>query len=244
MKPMPIGNLLLELVANPPKGLLTDEQAKALDAKRNGEGHRERRLANIRRSGIGKHLGPGDASRIVRDELRVTEAMKLVSWWAKPERDTARRWLLLGGERGQGKTVAAAWLLARDGGRYTTMLELVTAYGPLLRGLAPTTQDEIADRLNAIAGAETLVLDELGRDGLSAEIAREALHWLVEARHGMRRGRTLVLSNLSAKDIRARFNDGTYDPRTESRLRPLLTRRRDGGAVFEVVGKDMRGAPL
>ena len=80
--------------------------------------------------------------------------------------------------------------------------------------------------------------------GYLAEVAREALHWLVEARQSAKRGRTLVLSNLSAVDIRKRFNDGTYDSRTESRLRPLLARRQDGAGIFEVVGEDLRGAPV
>lgn len=239
----PLGNLVLAFPP-PPKGLLSEEAAKVRDRKTEREQGRESRLANIRRAGIGKHLGPGDASRIVRDDLSDTDALRIVRGWAAPERESARRWLILGGMRGRGKTVAAGWLLARDGGRYVTMLDLVQTFGPVLRGMAPQTQDEIADRLAALASVKTLVLDELGRDGFSPEVAREALHWLVEARQGAKRGRTLVLSNLSAADIRKRFSDGTYDSRTESRLRPLLARRKDGTGVFEVKGEDMRGAPL
>lgn len=235
-----IKNLVLAFPT--PKGLLTDQQAAKRDRKT--DVGREQRLERIRRSGIGKHLGPGDAGRIVRDQVSDTPVLALVRRWADPQRETPRRWLLVAGTVGIGKTVAAAWLLARDGGRYITMTDLVRVYAPVLRGLAPATQDEALERLDAIANARTLVLDELGRDGLSVEIAREALHWLVEARHGAKRGRTLVLSNLGAADIRQRFADGAYDTRTESRLRPLLARRGDGTGIHEIAGKDMRGAPL
>lgn len=241
-RPKPIANLVLAFP--PPSRLLNDEQARARDQRAAIASGRELRLEHVRRSGIARHLGIGDASRLVRDELSSTPALGLVQGWAKPERDTARRWMLIGGTRGVGKTVAAGWLIARDGGRYLTMLDLVQAFAPVLRGMAPQTQDEIGERLAAIARVEVLVLDELGRDGFSPEVAREALHWLVEARQSAKRGRTLVLSNLSAVDIRKRFNDGTYDSRTESRLRPLLARRQDGAGIFEVVGEDLRGAPV
>ena len=227
-----------------PARLLTDAEALERDRRSKLVGGRDIRLERIRRSGIGAHLGPGDAGRIVRDQVSDTPAMRLVSQWADPQRDVARRWLMLTGTVGVGKTMAAAWLLARDGGRYVTMTDLVRMYSPILRGLAPQTQDDALARLDALARSQTLVLDELGRDGLSPEVAREALHWLVEARHGARRGRTLVLSNISAADLRRRFSDGTYDARTESRLRPLLARRQDGTGIHEIAGRDMRGAPL
>lgn len=239
----PIKNLVLNFPM-PAKGLLSDEEALARDQRSQREAGRELRLERIRKSGIGKHLGPGDASRIVRNELRETAALTLVRRWADPQRESARRWLLIAGTPGIGKSVAAGWMLANEGGRYLTMTDLVRMYSPILRGLAPQTQDEALERLEALARVQTLVLDELGRDGLSQEVAREALHWLVEARQGAKRGRTLVLSNLSAADIRRRFNDGTYDPRTESRLRPLLARTKKGEGVFELQGRDMRGAPL
>lgn len=226
----------------PPPGLLNEAQAKARDQKRALEAGRESRLANIQRSGIGKHLGPGDTDRVCLERVNPTDALRLIQSWA--EKDTPRRWMMLSGTVGIGKTVAAAWLLARDGGRYVTMTDLVRMFAPILRGLAPQTQDDALARLDALAGARTLVLDELGRDGLSPEVAREALHWLVEARQGAKRGRTLVLSNLSASEIRSRFKDGTYDPRTSSRLSLLLARDKGGGAVFELAGKDLRGAPL
>lgn len=237
-----VKNLLLSFPA--PARLLTDEQAAERDRRARIESGKETRLENLRKSGVSKHLGPGDASRIVRGQVSDTPAMQLVQRWADPQKESARRWMIISGTVGIGKTVAAGWLLGRDGGRYVTMTDLVRMFSPILRGLAPQTHDDALARLDALAGCRTLVLDELGRDGLSPEVAREALHWLVEARHGAKTGRTLVLSNLSAVELRRRFHDGTYDSRTESRLRPLLARQTDGTGIFEIKGRDMRGAAI
>ena len=179
--PAPLRNLVLAFPV--PKGVLTEQQAAERDRRADRDGSREKRLENIRRSGIGKHLGPGDANILVRAQVSETPALRLVRSWAQPERESARRWLLVAGTTGVGKTVAAAWLLARDGGRYITMTDLVRLYSPILRGLAPTTQDQARARLYAIARSRTVALAELVHDRLSVVVARASLHWLFECRH-------------------------------------------------------------
>ena len=240
-----------DLEAMKPKRLLSDAEAAVRDAERNKRDANESRLERLRSSGISKHLGRdangvSDVTRIVRDELEPREALTLIRRFAAPERDTPQRWLLLAGSTGIGKSVAAGWLLARDGGRYATVHELVELHATLSRGLAPTTLDEANARLRRLVESRVLVLDELGQE-LQAANLRAALHWLVEARAAMAQSSryTLVMSNLDANTLRERFRSGVYDPRTESRLRPLLWRQRDGGGIWELSDRrDGRGAPI
>jgi hypothetical protein len=235
----------------PTKGLLDVLAAKKRDQDRGADAGRERRLANLRRSGIAKHLGRdergvGDVTRIVRDELEPREALRLMQAFASEARMSPKRWMIIGGGTGVGKSVAAGWLLARSGGRYVTIHELVELHSALAKPLAPATMDEINERLDALVHACVVVLDELGQE-TNAPLARAALHWFVEARIAVPQSTrwTVVMGNRSAAAIRERFTSGVYDARTESRLRPVLWRNALGAGIWDLADKvDGRGAPL
>lgn len=240
-----------QLERHRPRRLLTDAEARARDIVRTQRDEREQRLERLRTSGITSHLGRdekgvADVTRIVRGGLEAREALVLVQKFANPGRLTPPRWLILAGSTGVGKSVALGWLLARDGGRYVTVHELVEMHGALARGLAPATVDEVHARLARLVEARVLVLDELGQE-LSAPMLRAALHWLVEARASVPQADryTVIASNLDASTLRDRFRSGTYDARTESRLRPLLWRQSDGSGIWELADKrDGRGEPI
>lgn len=234
-----------------PKRLLTDAEAKARDEVRGQRTAREERFERLRASGIASHLGRdrsgmADVTRIVRGELQAREALALVQGWARPER--VQRWLIVAGRTGVGKSVAAGWLIARDGGRYVTIDELAQLHSSLERGLAPQTHDEVLGRLRKLVEARVLVVDELGKETRPrAPVVASALHWLVEARQAVPQADrwTLVMSNLDSSVLRERFRTGWYDTRTESRLRPLLWRRKDGGGIWELAdARDGRGEPI
>jgi len=255
--PMPAAEALVSATVRhyqsmtPTKGLLDVIAARKRDEARGAEAGRERRLENLRRSGIAKYLGRdqsgvGDVTRIVRNELLPRESLQLVQAFASEARMTPQRWMMLGGWTGVGKSVAAGWLLARSGGRYVTIHELVELHSALNKPLAPATMDEINDRLEALINACVVVLDELGQE-TSAPLARAALHWFVEARIAVPQSTrwTLVMGNLSGDKIRERFRSGVYDSRTASRLGPVLWRDADGSGIWDLADKtDGRGAPL
>lgn len=235
----------------PTKGLLDVMAARRRDIERGADAGRERRLANLRRSGIAKHLGRdergvGDVTRIVRDELEPREALGLIQTFASEARMSPKRWLVLGGGKGVGKSVGAGWLLARSGGRYVTVHELVELHSALSKPLAPATMDLINERLDALINACVVVLDEVGQE-LNAPLFRAAFHWFVEARIALPQGTrwTLVMGNLSGEAIRGRFKSGVYDERTASRLSPVVWRDKSGSGIWDLADKvDGRGAPL
>lgn len=229
--------------------------------RRERELHGDTRLARLSSSGIRPRLEDGDAGIILRGP-RVTPSFARVEAWVwqlmNPEHrsPTWGPWLWLGGPRGIGKTLAAAWAIAEVGGRYVTM-----------RGMMLDQEREQRRRAGLLYGRDAgptfaarygvhalVVLDELGqeepeggtREAVSKArgLAKVALHEFVDHRKG-KTTPTIVLTNKSAASIRQRFSDGTYDQRTESRLRQLLTRDKTTRAgLHDVGGDDLRGESI
>jgi hypothetical protein len=91
--------------------------------------------------------------------------------------------------------------------------------------------------------ARFIALDELGQaddgDWRSAlRHQRGSFHALVDSRQDRP---TLIATNVSRADMSVAFKDGTLDPRTASRMAPLVWRTPKGHPVFDFAGADMRG---
>ena len=184
-----------------------DEDLRAYEARL----ARDRRRELLRSSGVRDVLSADAMQRLIDDTTQDTAAMRLVQRWIAAAA-TARthrlapqvRVLVLLGERGVGKTVAAAWALAREGGRYAACTDLVGAYA------TPFAPDR-APYLRA-RGVGLLVVDEVPR--VATKECRAMLHDLIDRRQ---RGQlTLVLGNGSPAEW-----DALLDPRTQDRLAPM-----------------------
>ena len=136
---------------------------------------------------------------------------------ARPAMEAVRSWvaaseprplLVLAGGTGTGKTVAAAWALARIGGEYVRAVDLARRSEPY------RNEAEILRP----ASSELLVLDDLGTEA-SSDRGRDrrfmpALYDVIDQRQGvMRRGtrwvprRTLITTNLTKKQFREQYPD-------------------------------------
>lgn len=156
----------------------------------------ERRRAMLDASGIADVLSPHGYDAIVEDRATATRAIELVQAWLTGH----RRVLGLFGPPDAGKTVAAAYALARVPGLYVEADELAADRKGKLRARA--------------LRVELLVIDELGAED-DERRARAALNDTLNRR--LRR-RTLLLGNIDAGTFEAR-----YDERTLSRLREVGT---------------------
>lgn len=198
---------------------------------------RDMRLEALSSSGI--HLPDDDRQAVLAGTLdRSKPAFAAVATWARgaprrgePTVGCTPAILVLCGAAGVGKTVAAAWWLSHVRGRALTITEAIRIY---LRWKRSTYRHEEAEAsLDTLARMDCLVLDELGQESDDdASLAREVLHWIVDRRQDVRR-RTLVLTNLTAEDLRDRFVRGAYDGRTADRLARH-------GHVVQIAGESMR----
>jgi DNA replication protein DnaC len=208
----------------------TDEELRAMEVRAAYEGRRER----ILRSGIKSVLRAEDRKRVLDDELQPTQALgEVQSWLAKAmrPRDPDRNMLVLCGHPGTGKTLAAGWAISRVGGRYVTTEEYLRAYGRWQRDI--TRDDGTSIELSRYEAPGLIVLDEIGTER-DASLMRDALHRLVDRRQTRRRYLTVMITNLSRAAFVQRLRDGTYDPRTLSRM------TRDAVSVG-IEGDDLRG---
>jgi DNA replication protein DnaC len=172
---------------------------------------RDQRRDRLRSTRVRSVLSADALRHVIDDTATSTPALRLVQHWlasAAQAHATGSapkvRVLVLLGERGVGKTVAAAWALARQGGAYATSPELLASYA------TPYAPDR-APYLRA-RGAGLLVLDELPTTP-TAE-ARAMLHDLID--HRQRGQLTLVIGNGSPSEW-----DALLDPRTRDRLGPM-----------------------
>lgn len=175
------------------------------------EEERRVRAENLDRSGL--VLKDSARLAIIRDALTATHALDRVKGWhAKPNR---RPILALAGSIGCGKSVAAGWLLAREGGRAVSAVEL--------EGLAKRDLDRT---LPALLRSRVLIVDDVGVC-VDEAASRAAVHAVVDARQSSRAW-TLLTTNLSAEALRA-----WLDPRTLSRLV-------ESGAIAMATDRDIR----
>jgi DNA replication protein DnaC len=106
--------------------------------------------------------------------------------------------LVLAGARGVGKTLAACWALRELGGSY------LTAYQFARPGLD----------LEALKGKRCVVVDQLGRENVSAsDFCLSQLEELIDARYANRR-LTILVANLTREQFVARYG-GIIDDRLE-----------------------------
>jgi DNA replication protein DnaC len=183
------------------------------------ERERDRRLERMRDAWVVDVLPPPMVGRIANDKLEPSAALDTVRRWAAYQASRGDKCVLaLLGDMGRGKTIAAAWLLAAEGGLYIEAEELSRLH-------AAKWGDERV-RFERICRAGVLVVDELGTE----EDSRAALRDVVNRRQGKRL--TLLLGNLSREDFQKRL-----DPRTWDRLRTCAV-------IAEVQGDSMRRGSL
>lgn len=193
---------------------VSDEDVAAYDAER----ERERRLERMRDASVLDVLPPEVVALCAHDQLRASAALTHVRRWVAYQRGERKRGdkpiLALIGDMGRGKTVAAAWLLASEGGRYVEAEDLSR--------MQSAKWGDDRDAYRRILSTGVLVVDELGTEG----DARPSIHDVVNRRQGRRL--TLLLGNLSKQALKDRL-----DPRTWDRMRTCA-------AVIEVHGESMR----
>jgi DNA replication protein DnaC len=166
------------------------------------------------------------AEGLLGADSHTSEALEVVRRWAvyqSGERARGSRPVLcLVGERGRGKTVAAAWLALAEGGRYVEAEELCRLYA--------TKWGPDRERYQDLVGKRVLIVDEIGTEA-DPRTSVAAIHDVVNRRQGARK-MTLLMGNMSKRQLVER-----YDARTIDRLREV-------GAVIEVQGESMRRGAL
>lgn len=147
-----------------------------------------------------KSAGIGSRTLETAESAQDTPAMLATRQWL----NSGRSWLLLAGDVGTGKSVAAAWALlevAKQGQRiaFRRASEIARMSG----------FDVGAKDIAALKSVGLLVVDDLGTEcqtGWAASI----FHELFDARHEAKR-RTIITSNLKRADARARLGDRLSD---------------------------------
>jgi DNA replication protein DnaC len=129
-----------------------------------------------------------------------------------------RRFVVLAGPKGRGKSFALSWAVNRDGGRFVDVQELVTAGS--------------FDRLlwDDLESATVLALDELGAEYLN-EAYLASLFNLLNRRY-MQNRKTLIATNLEAAAFRERYLAAGMDR--------LLDRLSTAGEWVTLPGESMR----
>jgi DNA replication protein DnaC len=155
--------------------------------------------ARIERLGDAKrHVKPTAFKRIVSADdsaLDRTQAWDIVSqWWQE-----GPAFLVLIGQKGCGKTVAACALMARSGGFFMPVATMVRAWR--------NEHDEARNDRERALNSALLVLDDLGfeDDPVGARIGFQNL---VDSRQGVG-FRTIVTTNLTRDQLCARYDDRT-----------------------------------
>lgn len=166
--------------------------------KRAAERVRNAELARIGTAPVRREL----LAAIADDALTATPALDAARDWL--EAGTPSILVMLGGV-GTGKTVAAAWCIARCvGGQYMKMRDVANLYRA---GFG-----EEHERFVALTKSGFLAIDELTTER-DVDLGRAALHELVDER-GSRGLLTLLMANRTAAELKER-----YDARTIDRLR-------------------------
>lgn len=151
-------------------------------------------------------------------------ALRWAHRWAQENRSGI---LVLAGQPGTGKTVAAAWYAARTRAHWLSAPEL---------GSAPYAEaGKIAARARAVPA---LVLDEVGGQGTTTDAAVDRIATLIADRFA-RMLPTVVTTNLDQGSF-ARLYDGVDD----LDLSRLVDRVRESGHWLDVTHESLRGSPV
>ncbi len=218
-----LGPSLAEVIAKTAEiAAASDEVIAAMEARLN----REARAERLVRSGV---TDPGplpdeDRRMILAESCKSTRALDAVQRWLPRALETVdpdKNILILAGPRGTGKTVAAAWAIARMGGRYVTLDEYLRDYSRWQRDRDRGREDGTARELQRYDAGGLLVIDELRGelDRWLAEAERPGWHRLVDRRQSRRRHLTIGITNLSRAAFIADMQNGALDPRTYDRMK-------------------------
>lgn len=134
--------------------------------------------------------------------------------------------LVLSGAKGCGKSVAAAWWIAQSAKDVTPTRKLSRKWWSGIRLARVDGYDGTLDRL---AACRSLVIDDLGVEYADAKGAFQArLDFLLDERYGNRR-RTVITTNLNAKEFAQRYGERIAD------------RLREEAVWFESKAQSLRG---
>lgn len=162
-------------------------EIQAFDRRQAAQLNQER----MERSGL-----PQDARDVIAEGVRPTEATSAVdAFLAAPE----MRLLILSSLAGRGKSIAAAYAIFRQAGRFVTAADL---------GRMGFDEKE---RLQGLYQARLLVLDDLGREYAGGKgWLQSAIEDLLTTRYDGKR-RTIVTTNLSAQTFKERYGERVAD---------------------------------
>lgn len=167
---------------------LEDERVARLDAMRAG-------------------ITQGDYWNIARGTLERTEAVGIAEDWVTGLKiGQSPTFLVLSGDQGRGKTVAAVNVIASHGGKWITWHEL--------RRLHRSNNYRDQDEFRNLYTTRIVVLDDFGRGSVKNDDEDVAFEFV----HG-RQGKglyTLITTNFSEEEIKARFNVYVADRLTHS----------------------------
>lgn len=201
---------------------MTDEQWAEHDARIAAQRQRDGDLAASTRASARTQdlLEAGFPRRALDESIRADErrsAIARVRAWEPGERNV----LVISGDKGCGKTVAATWWARRQ--RCTPRFVRASTFA------ASSRYDR--DKRDAWLAAPALVLDDLGTEYLDDKGSFLVdLDELIDVFYGDRRP-LIVTTNLKLEPFRAR-----YGARIEDRLR-------ESAAFFAATGGSMRGQP-
>lgn len=177
-------------------------------------------LSRVQRLGV-----PASALFAIRNE-KPTECLKAAQlWWTSDKRTFPA--LVMLGDVGQGKTVAAAWCCVEWARGYpwnklptgSNESPMVWLDGPRLRQLS-AFDERAADLLASAATAQLTVVDDAGREG--DRRALEALSDVLMERVDNYRA-TVLTSNLKGEQFRARYGTALADRLRSCAVVPKLT---------------------
>lgn len=160
------------------------------------------RRSMLEESGIIEVLTDADVRAVCDDTLRDVDALARVKeFMAQTHYSVGKPIFVLLGGTGVGKTVAAAWALARRRGTFVEAERVVRLYEGRWK--------VDADRFQKLIRCELLVIDELGTEEDLAR-ARPAYREIVNRRQSRHRP-TLFLGNLNVATLRERFEARTWN---------------------------------
>lgn len=189
---------------------------------------REAREENLldHRCGVVGAITAEDRQAIITGQgLLRTHALAACQRWFNVRSGSSSRpmsMMALVGLSGRGKTMAAAWLLARVGGRYVTAETMRRAF--------VSTHWRDAGKFDELVAQRCLVIDEAGCE-LDGTTALAAMNELINRRLGLERAWTLITANIIEEEFRQRYGD-----RTIRRIEHM-------GAIIQVKGDDLRRRP-
>jgi DNA replication protein DnaC len=212
---------------NPEKSARYDElvgELQALDEAARKENQRRQYIARLRDDGLGERL----IEAAWGDALQPTPAVMAARDWAA----SGKTWLVLSGNVGTGKSVAAAMALIEEIKRGPGAVFL----GDKARGtiafrrasalVRMSAYDEGAKELARLKSIAMLVVDDLGTEH-STSWGTSLIHEIFDTRHDDRL-RTIITTNIGRETLKAAIGDRLAD------------RIAQDGKVVYLEGKSMR----